>query len=101
VDSIRRDYRLTVDLHSGSIDAQEIEVVQLVPEGELYYRDYGEALRPIAAAAAHSGDRYVVSRLHARLADAMQEAAAEVERRGEHLLGLAARCREMKEVQHG
>jgi len=101
VDCIRRDFRLTVDLHNGEISPRQVEILQPAPAGDLYYRDYAGALRPVAGESLHSGDLYLITRLHTCLAEAKQEAAAELERRGEHLRALALRCRDTEEANNG
>ena len=101
MDAIRRDYRLIVDLHKGAIDARQVEIMQLVPQGELYFRDFGAALKPVAGERLHSGDLYLVTGLHPALADAKREAAAELERRGNDLRDLAVRCHQFEEHNNG
>lgn len=101
MDSIRRDFRLTVDLQGGTFRPQRLEIVQLAPGSPLYYRDHDGALRPAAGEDLHSGDRYVITRVHPHLAAAKHEAAAELARRGEHLLALAVRCQQIEEVNDG
>ena len=101
MDSIRRDYRLTVDLHKGAIDARQVEIMQLVPQGEMYYRDYAGGLRPVAGERLHFGELYLVTGLHPQLADAKREAAAELERRGDELRALAVQCQQFEERTNG
>jgi hypothetical protein len=101
VDYVRRDFRLIVDLERGQIDCKQQEIVVLALGVPLYYRDYAGALRPVDGESLHSGELYVITRLHPHLADAKQEAAAELERRGEHLLALAGRCRQMEASTDG
>jgi hypothetical protein len=101
VDHVRQDFRLIVDVHHGQIVSRQVDIVQLAPQGDLYYRDGAGGLRPLAGEDLHSSDSYVMSRLHPHLADAKHEAAAELERRGEHLLALALQCRQFKEGTDG
>jgi hypothetical protein len=101
VDHVRRDFRLTINLNAGEITAKQEEIVVLAPGGPLYYRDYAGALRPVDGERLQSGCAYVWTGLHSHLADAKQEAAAELERRAGHLLTLALRCRQFEEGTNG
>jgi len=101
VDYVRRDFRLTVNLDNGEITAKQEEIVVLAPGGPLYYRDYAGALRPVNGEVLQTGCHYVWTGLHPHLADAKQEAAAELEQRGKHLLALAVRCRQMEASTDG
>jgi hypothetical protein len=101
VEHVRRDFRLIVDLRHNTVAANRVEIVQLAPGGDLYRKDYGGTLHLLGEGDLHSGDWFVTTRVHPCLADAKQEAAAELERRGQQLLLLAERCHEIEGGSNG
>lgn len=101
MDHVRRDFRLTIDLRNGEIAAKQQEIVALTPGGPLYYRDYAGALLPVAGDRLLSGDLYLITGLHPQLGDAKQQAAAELRKRGEHLLHLAKQVEELEVATNG
>ena len=101
MDHVREDFRLTVDLQSNTIDVHRVQIVQLVPQGGLFYRQHDGGLRPLDSDDLHSGDRFVVTKVYSSLADAKTLAAAELQRRGMRLLALAERCAMIEETING
>lgn len=97
MDLVRLEFRLIVDVRHNTVAADRVEIVQLSPGGDLYRRCRGGRLEPLAEGDLHSGDWFVITRAHRHLADAKQEAAAELERRGQQLMLLAERCSEFQE----
>lgn len=100
MDHVREDFRLTVDLQRNTIDVHRVQIVQLVPQGELFYRQHDGGLRPLGQDGLHSGDRYVVTKV-ASLAAAKTLAAAELQRRGMRMLALAEQCATIEETING
>jgi hypothetical protein len=93
-------HRLTVDIPAGIIRPDSVETVQLVP-GELHFRqpagDFAQVKDPFLLA----GDRHVWTGLHDSLAETGAVAAAELRKRGEHLLDLAKQCEELEGASNG
>ena len=98
---VRRDFRLIVDLRHNTVAVDRLEIVQPLPGGDLYRKDRGGSLHPLAEVDLHSGDWFVTTRVHPCLADARHEAAAELERRGQQLLLLAERCHDLEDGTNG